>query len=55
MKIYLASGFSVMNAKNRERELSRRFAIYRRLYSFYFIHDMKTIELFDLIKERNSK
>ena len=33
MKLYLASGFSVMNVKGRERELLLRFK-YSRLFSF---------------------
>lgn len=33
MKLYLASGFSVMNVSGRERELLRRFK-YSRLFSF---------------------
>ncbi len=35
MKIYLASGYSVMNVKNKEQELSVKFKIYRRLVSFF--------------------
>ena len=35
MKIYLASGFSVMNIKGRERELFEKFGIWNRLISFY--------------------
>lgn len=33
MRLYLASGFSVMNVKGRERELLLRFR-YSRLFSF---------------------
>jgi hypothetical protein len=51
MKIYLASGFTVMGQKGRERELHLKFPAIRRLYSYFFIKDMKTIELLDMIKE----
>ncbi len=35
MKIYFASGYSVMNNEGRERELFYKFGIWRRLISFY--------------------
>jgi hypothetical protein len=35
MKIYLASGYSVMNCKGRERELADRFKTWRRLISYH--------------------
>ena len=35
MKIYLASGFSVMNIKNRERELFEKVGLKNRLISYY--------------------
>ena len=35
MKIYLASGFSVMNTKGRERKLFEKFKTWNRLISFY--------------------
>ena len=35
MKIYLASGFSVMNVKGREEELMKVAKIYNRLVSFF--------------------
>lgn len=36
MRIYLASGYSVMNAKGRERRLRRLFgSSYKRLVSFF--------------------
>ncbi len=38
MKIYLASGYSVMNAKDREKELRAKFSPYRRLVSYYDLY-----------------
>ena len=35
MKVYLAGGYSIMNIKGREKELSTRFRAYRRLVSFF--------------------
>lgn len=35
MKIYLASGYSVMNIKGKERELLNKFPVWRRLVSFF--------------------
>lgn len=37
MKIYHASGFSIMNVAGREKELVKLIKPYRRLYSFHFI------------------
>jgi hypothetical protein len=51
MRIYLASGFTVMMREGRERELHYKFPSIRRLYSYFFIKDMKRIEILDLIKE----
>jgi len=35
MKIYLASGYSVMNTKGRERYFADKLKVYRRLISFH--------------------
>ena len=35
MKIYLASGYSVMNNAERERNLSEKFNTWKRLISFF--------------------
>lgn len=35
MKIYLASGYSVMNSPGRELQLAVKLLIYRRLVSFH--------------------
>lgn len=35
MRIYLASGYSVMNVAGRERELALFFSVYRRLVSYH--------------------
>jgi len=36
MIIYLAGGFSIINVKGREEELSKRYRPWNRLTSFYF-------------------
>ena len=36
MKIYLAGGFTVINVKGRERELSQKFDTWRRLFSYHY-------------------
>ena len=36
MIIYLAGGFSIINVKGREEELSKRYRLWNRLASFYF-------------------
>ena len=36
MIIYLAGGFSIINVKGREEELSKRYCPWNRLVSFYF-------------------
>ena len=38
MKIYLAMGFPVVTVKDRERELLRKFSLFRRLFSFAFVN-----------------
>ena len=35
MKIYLASGFTIMNIEGREREMLEKFGIWNRLISYY--------------------
>ena len=35
MRIYLASGYSVMNVKGREKKLAKRFGNWNRLISFF--------------------
>jgi len=35
MIIYLASGYSVMNVKGREKKLSKKFTKWNRLISFF--------------------
>lgn len=53
MKIYLASGYSVMNVTGRERELRDMCHSYRRLYSYFFATQPKIYEnLCDLMEPR---
>jgi len=44
MKIYLASGYSIMNVKNRERCLFEKFGVWRRLISFFDLERGNHIE-----------
>lgn len=44
MKIYLASGYSIMNVKGRERELFYKFDIWRRLISYFDLERGNKIE-----------
>lgn len=48
MKIYLASGYSVINVKNRERELLEKFIYFPRLFSFA---DVNASSIEDRIKD----
>jgi hypothetical protein len=54
MKIYLAGGFSVINVKNRERELSEKFQSWNRLFSFYFVELIHKSEILKLIKDNEA-
>lgn len=56
MKIYLASGFSLMLVKGREREIIKKCKLKHRLYSFYFVKESFIIgkykfELLDYLKK----
>ena len=51
MKIYLATGFSVINNKGRERELSNKFIYWNRLQSFFF-KEIWSEETFKIIEEK---
>ena len=50
MKIYLASGFTVMNDKEREKELFEKFGRWYRLMSFYFMKDWRE-NILELVKD----
>ena len=52
MKIYLASGYSIMNVKNRERELSNKFNVWRRLISYFDLERGNKIENVIDLKKR---
>ena len=52
MKIYLAGGMTVMNVKGRERELSKKFDTWKRLFSFFFIHKIINSEILDIKNEK---
>jgi len=51
MKIYLAGGFSVTDVKGRERELSRKFKVWNRLFSFFFKDSIQKSEIIKIKKE----
>jgi hypothetical protein len=51
MKIYIAGGFSVMNLKGRERELSQLFNPWRRLFSYYFLILIHKSDILNIIRE----
>ena len=51
MKIYLAGGVTVMNVEGRERELSKKFNVWRRLFSFYFMNCIKKSEILSIANE----
>ena len=59
MKIYLASGYSVMNVKGRERELmeriGRNYRSWNRLISFYDLERGNDIfAVINLVKENEN-
>jgi len=55
MKIYLASGYTVMNVKNREKEISEKLnPPYRRLISFFDLIRGNDIYSVITIKRRDS-
>ena len=56
MKIYLASGFSVMSKEGREEELYKKFGRWNRLMSYYLIKEAGgRCQILDLIKKLKSK
>jgi hypothetical protein len=53
MKIYLAGGMTVMNVKGRERELSKKFDAWNRLFSFHFKDLIYKSEILCIIKDED--
>ena len=51
MKIYLAGGMTVMNVVGRERELSQKFDIWRRLFSYHYKELIYKSEILNIINE----
>jgi hypothetical protein len=51
MKIYLAGGMTVTNVKGRERELSKKFDTWKRLFSFYFKNCINSSEIINIVHE----
>jgi len=54
MKIYLAGGMTVINVRGRERELSKKFLIWNRLFSFFFESLIYKSEILDIVNENLS-
>jgi len=56
MKLYLASGYSVMNITGKERELKNKFNIWRRLISFFDLErGNKIMNVINLNYEKRSR
>jgi hypothetical protein len=55
MKIYLAGGMTVINVKGRERELVRKFPVWHRLFSFFFLELIHKSEILDIVNENLSR
>lgn len=53
MKVYLAGGMTVMNVKGRERELSKHFPTWKRLFSFHFRELIYKSEILKIIKDES--
>lgn len=54
MKIYIAGGMTVMNVKGRERELSKKYDSWKRLFSFYYLILIQKSEILNIIKEEHA-
>ena len=53
MKLYLAGNYNIMNIIGRERVCSKMFPVWRRLYSYFFLHLIIKSEILNIIKEEN--
>ena len=53
MKLYIAGGFSVMNLKGRERELSQKFNPWRRLFSYHYLILIHKSDILNIIRENH--
>lgn len=51
MKIYLAGGMTIINVIGRERELAGKMPVWRRLFSFHWIHLIYKSEILLIKKE----
>ena len=51
MIVYLAGGMTVTNVKGRERELSKKWHCWNRLFSFHFISCIHKSEILTITKE----
>jgi hypothetical protein len=55
MIIYLASGFSVMNVKGREKELCKRMRVWNRLINFFDVCGTRRNDIRQVIKVKRRK
>ena len=53
MKIYLAGGMPVMRIKGRERELSKKFPPWKRMFSFYYLEELYKSEILNIKQDEN--
>lgn len=51
MKIYLAGGMGIMNVKGRERQVSKMFNPWRRLYSYHYLELIIKSDILNIVKE----
>ena len=54
MRVYLAGGYTVMNVKGRERELSQKWKVWNRLFSFYFMNCIIKSDIIQILKDNDS-
>lgn len=53
MKLYLAGNYNIMNVLGREREVCQMMPVWKRLFSFYFLHLIHKSEILKLKHEDN--
>lgn len=51
MKLYLAGGYGLQNVIGREREVSNMFPVWKRLYSYHFLHLIIKSEILEIKHE----
>ena len=54
MKIYLAGGMTVMNIKGRERELSKKFPTWKRVFSFWYMNTIENSDILNISRENKN-